>query len=60
MSMYVGEALAGDGNEVAHIDLMIGSKDAESHSLMHCPRRAADIATCWPCWLPTSPSNRQP
>jgi 5,6,7,8-tetrahydromethanopterin hydro-lyase len=27
MSMYVGEALAGDGNEVAHIDLMIGSKD---------------------------------
>ncbi len=27
MSMYVGEALVGDGNEVAHIDLMIGSKD---------------------------------
>ncbi|MFN3151218.1 formaldehyde-activating enzyme [Bremerella sp. T1] len=27
MSMYIGEALAGDGNEVAHIDLMIGSKD---------------------------------
>ena len=27
MSMYVGEALAGDGNEVAHIDLLIGSKD---------------------------------
>jgi len=27
MSLYVGEALAGDGNEVAHIDLMIGSKD---------------------------------
>ncbi|MEM7234065.1 MAG: formaldehyde-activating enzyme [Planctomycetota bacterium] len=26
MSMYVGEALAGDGNEVAHIDLLIGSK----------------------------------
>jgi 5,6,7,8-tetrahydromethanopterin hydro-lyase len=26
MSMYIGEALAGDGNEVAHIDLMIGSK----------------------------------
>ncbi|MBM4071755.1 MAG: formaldehyde-activating enzyme [Planctomycetes bacterium] len=27
MSMYIGEALAGDGNEIAHIDLMIGSKD---------------------------------
>jgi 5,6,7,8-tetrahydromethanopterin hydro-lyase len=27
MSMYVGEALCGDGNEIAHIDLLIGSKD---------------------------------
>lgn len=27
MSMYIGEALAGDGNEIAHIDLMVGSKD---------------------------------
>ena len=27
MSMYVGESLKGDGNEVAHIDLLIGSKD---------------------------------
>src|SRR5262245_50311522 len=27
MSMYIGEALVGDTNEVAHIDLMIGSKD---------------------------------
>lgn len=26
MQFYVGEALVGDGNEVAHIDLMIGSK----------------------------------
>ncbi len=26
MSMYVGEALAGEGNEVAHIDLLIGEK----------------------------------
>ena len=25
--MYVGEALFGDGNEIAHIDLLIGSKD---------------------------------
>ncbi len=27
MAMFVGEALAGDGNEVAHIDLLIGDKD---------------------------------
>lgn len=27
MSMYIGEALSGEGNEVAHIDLLIGSKD---------------------------------
>ena len=26
MSMYVGESLVGDGNEVAHIDLLIGDK----------------------------------
>ena len=27
MTMYIGEALDGDGNEIAHIDLMIGDKD---------------------------------
>ncbi len=27
MSMYVGEALCGEGNEVAHIDLLIGDKE---------------------------------
>jgi 5,6,7,8-tetrahydromethanopterin hydro-lyase len=27
MSMFIGEALDGEGNEIAHIDLMIGSKD---------------------------------
>ena len=26
MSMYIGEALVGEGNEIAHIDLLIGSK----------------------------------
>jgi 5,6,7,8-tetrahydromethanopterin hydro-lyase len=25
--MYIGEALVGEGNEVAHIDLLIGNKD---------------------------------
>lgn len=27
MSMFIGEALVGDGNEISHIDLMIGDKD---------------------------------
>ena len=27
MSMYVGEALVGDGNEISHIDLLIGDKN---------------------------------
>ena len=27
MSIYVGESLVGEGNEIAHIDLLIGSKD---------------------------------
>ncbi|MCS7046301.1 MAG: formaldehyde-activating enzyme, partial [Gemmataceae bacterium] len=26
MSMYIGEALVGEGDEVAHIDLLIGAK----------------------------------
>jgi 5,6,7,8-tetrahydromethanopterin hydro-lyase len=27
MAMFIGEALAGDGDEIAHIDLLIGDKD---------------------------------
>lgn len=27
MSMFIGEALVGEGNEIAHIDLLIGDKD---------------------------------
>jgi 5,6,7,8-tetrahydromethanopterin hydro-lyase len=27
MSMYIGEALVGEGNEVSHIDLLIGDKN---------------------------------
>ena len=36
MSMYIGEALVGDGNEIAHIDLLIGSKDGPvGHAFAH-------------------------
>ena len=27
MSMFIGEAVVGDGNEIAHIDLLIGDKE---------------------------------
>ena len=27
MSMFIGEALSGEGNEIAHIDLLIGNKE---------------------------------
>lgn len=27
MAMFIGESLVGDGNEIAHIDLLIGDKD---------------------------------
>ncbi len=27
MTMFIGEALSGEGNEIAHIDLLIGGKD---------------------------------
>jgi len=27
MSMFIGEALVGDGNDIAHIDRRIGSED---------------------------------
>ena len=27
MSMFIGESLVGDGNEIAHVDLLIGTKD---------------------------------
>ena len=30
MSMFIGEALVGEGNEIAHIDLLIGAKTARS------------------------------
>ncbi len=30
MTMFIGEALVGEGNEIAHIDLIVGSKDGPS------------------------------
>jgi len=61
MSMFVGEALCGEGNEIAHIDLLIGDKSgpvgsAFAHAL--AIRRWA-TATCWPV-LQTCPLSLRP
>lgn len=43
MSMFIGEALAGDGNEIAHIDLLIGSKDGPvGHAFANALARQSD------------------
>ncbi len=55
MSMYIGEALAGEGNEIAHIDLLIGSKDGPvgmAFAIALADQKRA-IPTCWPCSPPT-------
>ena len=59
MSFNVGESLVGEGNEVAHIDLLIGDKTvpSEPHSPMHLPTRKLVTATCSPCWNRIWPSN---
>lgn len=51
MAMYIGEALAGEGNEIAHIDLLIGDKDgpvgyAFANALA---RQSTAIRICLPC-----------
>ena len=58
-TMYVGEALVGEGNEIAHIDLLIGSKDgpvgvAFANALANQSARPLQPPgrprrrTCWP------------
>ena len=49
MSMFIGEALVGEGNEIAHIDLIIGSKEgpagiAFANALGTTERRAFEFA----------------
>ena len=51
MSMFIGEALVGDGNEIAHIDLLIGEKTGPVGDGVR--QRAgqpvgAATPTCWP------------
>ena len=57
-NFMVGESLVGDGNEVAHIDLIIGSKSGPAGVAFVQRARRADrrlttaSSRCWPrtCW----------
>ena len=52
MSMYIGEALVGEGNEVAHIDLLIGSPAYDLYGETPAPA-SGEFATLssLPAWL---------
>ncbi len=60
MSMFIGEALVGDGNEIAHIDLLIGDKTgpvgmAFANALAN---QSHGHTTCWRCWRRTCCASR--
>ena len=57
MSMYIGEGLVGEGNEIAHIDLLIGSKDGPVGNAFAnaLARQSEGHTTCWPCSRRTWP-----
>lgn len=62
MSMFIGEALVGDGNEVAHIDLLIGSKDgpvgsAFAHGLANQSKGHTNLLAVIAPELPCKPST---
>jgi formaldehyde-activating enzyme involved in methanogenesis len=61
-TLSVGEALVGEGNEIAHIDLMIGTKNGPvgvAFASALATRRPA-TATCWPSWSRTCRSSPRP
>ena len=58
-AMMVGESLVGEGNEVAHVDLLIGSKngpvgEAFANALVNQKRVTR---TCWRWWRRTCPAS---
>ena len=66
MSMYVGESLVGDGNEVAHIDLLIGDKggpvgtafaNALADTTIPAPATQTPVATAAPAETTTKPKS---
>ena len=53
--MFIGEALAGDGNEIAHIDLLDRQQGTDRLAWrlpMPWPAKAKATPTCWPSSTP--------
>ena len=59
---FIGESLVGDGNEIAHIDLIIGSKSGPAGAAFtHALSNNKDgFSTCWPSSRPTSKPSPTP
>ncbi len=62
MSLFVGESLVGDGNEVAHIDLMIGSKNGPVGTAFAnaLATQSEGHTNLLPYWLPMLRLSHQP
>ena len=60
--LCVGESLVGDGNEVAHIDLIIGPRGSAAETAFATPlptiRMVSPRSSRW--WLPTCSSSPRP
>jgi 5,6,7,8-tetrahydromethanopterin hydro-lyase len=62
MSMFIGEALVGEGNEVAHIDLLIGNKEgpvgvAFAHALSNQKQGFSNLLALLTPNLPCKPAT---
>ena len=63
ITLATGESLNGDGNELAHIDLLIGSKSGpvgEAFANAFVNERARATPTCWPSLRLTWRPSRTP
>jgi hypothetical protein len=60
--MLVGESLVGDGNEVAHIDLIIGPRgSAAETAFANCLTKTRTASPrCWPWSRRTCCASRRP
>ena len=59
---FLGESLVGDGNEVAHIDLMIGSKSGPAGNAFANALAITRTASrrCSPSWRRIFPPSQTP
>jgi len=52
--LLVGEALVGEGTEVAHVDLIMGPRGSAAETAFHSPSPTKSVAIthCWRWWPP--------